>query len=453
MSRSSERPLVLLAGHRFLHFAAEPDQLGPLFAPLRAPLGDLADVLVLAVDIEDQRLQLALEADVVVRTAQPALVAELVEGDPADRAGLLIQLRQLLGGLTDGHLLGHLLGQGRGHARGPGRLFAGLREVLPGVLLAKVQLLRLAPGQLRNVERGGLIAFLTFHQHELLTRPRHQDSNTRPPPVNPSRRPPAGPASLLAKGRTVILHTREPKSSFDRAAAPSVASWAANAGGRVRRTPQRHRGHCLQDRVPGDFGQLFCAHPLYGLEPSPLLPRFRPLLPPGPGGRPGAGLPPAGERLADARHRLPQARRRPLLLPGRERGRRREGGPLQLPGDPSLLRDRGLRQAGDDQLALRRVRLRRPHSPDPAVRLRRPLARAGPAGRVAAGGHAAGAAAVCGRGRGLCRLRRGPLPGTPPQRPAGRSPRAGHGLRLLRSDGGLRPCHQVDRGRGPGPAR
>ena len=211
--------------------------------PLRADgLRTLAHVLDLPVDVEDQRLQLALEAHVVVRAAQPSLAAELVERDAADRAGLLIQPRQFLGRLADGHLLGHLLRQHGGHARRPPVVsFAGLRQVLPRVLLAEVQLLRLAAGQLGDVERGRLIALLTFHQHELLTtrsgavnpsqkrgqapfvrstrrpsakgvspfpvrrpecgwqRYRHQDSNTRPPPVNRSRRHPIGLPLLALK--------------------------------------------------------------------------------------------------------------------------------------------------------------------------------------------------------------------------------------------------------------
>ena len=46
------------------------------------------------------------KANVVVRAAQPALVAELVKRDAAHRAGLLVELGQLLGRLPDGQLLG-----------------------------------------------------------------------------------------------------------------------------------------------------------------------------------------------------------------------------------------------------------------------------------------------------------------------------------------------------------
>ena len=66
----------------------------------------LARVRRLAVDVHHQRLQLLLEEDVVVRAAEPPLVAELVERDAAHRTGLLVQLGQLFGGLADGKLLG-----------------------------------------------------------------------------------------------------------------------------------------------------------------------------------------------------------------------------------------------------------------------------------------------------------------------------------------------------------
>ena len=73
--------------------------------PLGGATRPLADVLRLAVDVHDQRLQLGLEADVVVRAAQPPLAAELVERDAAYRASLLVQPGQLFRRLTDRHLL------------------------------------------------------------------------------------------------------------------------------------------------------------------------------------------------------------------------------------------------------------------------------------------------------------------------------------------------------------
>ncbi len=206
-----------------------------------------------------------------------------------------------------------------------------------------------------------------------------------------------------------------------------------------------------------------CAGVLPYLEPCrtcrwtrqrPLLPRFRPLLPPGPGGRPGARLPPAGERLADAGHRLPQDRRRPLRLPVRERGRRREGGPLQLPGHRAVLRDRGLRQAGDDQLALRAFRppghpslvTRQFECDNPLDELRRRVEALRAATLPELPPFCGGAVGYAGYDmvRYFEHL---------PQRPARRPPGARPGLRLLRPDGGLRQRHQDDRGGGHGPAR
>ncbi len=117
-SRSSRGPLVMLVGRRLPSFrggagstgSASRSPSGTAWAPCRrAPISPWM--------LRINGSNWALEADVVVRAAQPPLAAELVEGDPADRAGLLIQLGQLLGRLADGHLLGHLLGQGRGHAR------------------------------------------------------------------------------------------------------------------------------------------------------------------------------------------------------------------------------------------------------------------------------------------------------------------------------------------------
>ena len=73
---------------------------------------------VFAVDVQDQRLQLGLEADVVVRASQSPLVAELVERDSADRAGLLIQSIQLVGGLAQLVLGQHAAGGGAAGALG-----------------------------------------------------------------------------------------------------------------------------------------------------------------------------------------------------------------------------------------------------------------------------------------------------------------------------------------------
>ena len=82
-------------------------------ALLGAALRHLADVPRLAVDVQEQRLQLRGEADVVVRAAEPALLAELQERDAAHRAGPLVEPGQLLGRLADGQMLGQQAGHRR----------------------------------------------------------------------------------------------------------------------------------------------------------------------------------------------------------------------------------------------------------------------------------------------------------------------------------------------------
>ncbi len=100
-------PLVVLLGDGLLHLAAEADQLGLAFgvalasAAAACPTCSVSPWMFMI-----SGSSCLLEADVVVRAAQPALAAELVERDAADRAGLLVELGQLLGRLADGHLLG-----------------------------------------------------------------------------------------------------------------------------------------------------------------------------------------------------------------------------------------------------------------------------------------------------------------------------------------------------------
>ncbi len=75
-----------------------------------ARFGDLARVPGLVVDVLEQRHQLVAEDLVVVRTAQPARVAELQERDLADRADLLVGRRRLAerARTADDQLLGQL---------------------------------------------------------------------------------------------------------------------------------------------------------------------------------------------------------------------------------------------------------------------------------------------------------------------------------------------------------
>ncbi len=118
-----------------------------------------------------------------------------------------------------------------------------------------------------------------------------------------------------------------------------------------------------------------------------------------------------------------------------------------------VLRDRGLRQPGDDQrpfgrLGRRAARRWSPASssaPIPLDELRRRV-EAIRAVRLPE------LPPFCSGGGGLRRLRHGPLLRAAAQRPARRPPGARPGLRLLRPDGGLRQRGQDDRRGGHGPA-
>ena len=135
-------PLVVFFVDRFLHLAAQADQLRAA-ARCRSAIrcGTLADVLASRRGCSRSAARARLEADVVVRAAEPALVAELVKRDAADRAGPLVEPGQFLGRLADGQLLG----QHAGHAGSDraARRPTGVRYCRR-VLLAQVQFVRLA---------------------------------------------------------------------------------------------------------------------------------------------------------------------------------------------------------------------------------------------------------------------------------------------------------------------
>ena len=99
------------------------------------------------------------------------LVVDRLHG--VDRAG------QLFGRLTDRQLLG----QGARQAGGAGRLGLGLGQILVGMLLAKVQFLRLAASELGDMKSGRLITLVTFHgskrQAKVVTRRGHPGAYRR----------------------------------------------------------------------------------------------------------------------------------------------------------------------------------------------------------------------------------------------------------------------------------
>lgn len=131
---------------------------------IRAPsarLWPLARMLNRAVDVQNQRFELMLEKHIVVRATQSPLIAEFIESDSAHRAGPLIELRELLGGLIDVQLLRECAGQ-------RWCLLARLRlhQVQLCMHLAKVKFDRstsLRTGKFCDVKGSWLFAMLAFH--------------------------------------------------------------------------------------------------------------------------------------------------------------------------------------------------------------------------------------------------------------------------------------------------
>src|SRR4051812_29390648 len=111
-----------------------------------------------AMDIEDQWVEFLLEAQVIVRAAQTALVSKLVKRDAANGTSFLVKPGQFFGSLSDGHLLHHSAAD-----RGSTRFGIRLGEIIAGMILTEVQFLRLAAGEFRDVERRRFIALLTLH--------------------------------------------------------------------------------------------------------------------------------------------------------------------------------------------------------------------------------------------------------------------------------------------------
>ena len=102
--------LVVFGGHRPLQLVAKLDQRRLLLRVPRGPLGHLAGMPGLSVDVLEQRHQLVAEDLVIVGTTQPARIAEFEERDLADRANLLVGRRRLPQGArrADDQLLGQL---------------------------------------------------------------------------------------------------------------------------------------------------------------------------------------------------------------------------------------------------------------------------------------------------------------------------------------------------------
>ena len=139
-------PLVILGRHGFLHLPPQAESVG-CDSRSRADerLGVLPVCSDLAVDVQDQRLQLAAGNKCSRADSPDALAAKLIERDPADRTTLLIQRGQFFGRLPDRHLLGHLLHLLRQTGRHAAGLAAGGGQILPGMILAQMHFLRLPP--------------------------------------------------------------------------------------------------------------------------------------------------------------------------------------------------------------------------------------------------------------------------------------------------------------------
>ncbi len=124
-----------------------------------ALLGSLSHVLRRAVNVHDQRFQLLAKTDVIVWTAESTGMPELIERHPADRAGPLVQPRQILSRLPHFQMLGQYAGQTRSRLLGLIRL----GQVDPCVLFAEMQLRRLVARQFRDVKGRGFLAVLALH--------------------------------------------------------------------------------------------------------------------------------------------------------------------------------------------------------------------------------------------------------------------------------------------------
>ena len=104
-------------------------------------------------NVHDQRLQLGLEGDVIVRAAQAALAAELVKRDPADRTGLLVEAGPAPRPSARWPFAGTCWAKAAAMPAAPAGSPEEEVRYCRGVVLAEVQFLRLAAGQFRDVER------------------------------------------------------------------------------------------------------------------------------------------------------------------------------------------------------------------------------------------------------------------------------------------------------------
>ncbi len=116
-------------------------------------------------NIDQKRLKIGLKEDVVKRAAQSATLPEFRETYPAHGTGFLIEFRKLLCSLIQFQLFGQ-------HPR-QGRICFGIRiatrQITSRMIFAQMyDTWSAGVGQLRDMERGRLLAVLTFHKSILV---------------------------------------------------------------------------------------------------------------------------------------------------------------------------------------------------------------------------------------------------------------------------------------------
>jgi hypothetical protein len=114
-----------------------------------------------AMDIQKEGLQFGAKTHVIVRAAEPTLLAKLEERNAADRASPLVEPSQLFGRLADRQMLCQQASH-RGQSF-VGFLHSGRQEFVRAVF-AQVQFVRFAVYQIRDVECSRLVTLLTFHR-------------------------------------------------------------------------------------------------------------------------------------------------------------------------------------------------------------------------------------------------------------------------------------------------
>jgi ABC-type sulfate transport system permease subunit len=84
------RSLIVFHFHRLFHLASQSNQIRLTIGILQATPRTLPFVARSIMNIQQQRLQFRLEANVIMGATQPPLLPELIKRDPANGASLLI---------------------------------------------------------------------------------------------------------------------------------------------------------------------------------------------------------------------------------------------------------------------------------------------------------------------------------------------------------------------------